>query len=95
MPYSTLQTKLAAKMDSHIKLPASLGDKPAALHGGFEQCQEIELAENRDKGIPRDESSNETFLATEKSLVRKLDCTLMPTVFILYLFNYLDRNNIA
>ncbi|KAF2015198.1 MFS general substrate transporter [Aaosphaeria arxii CBS 175.79] len=39
--------------------------------------------------------SDETFLDTEKTLVRKLDRTLMPVVFILYLFNYLDRNNIA
>ena len=31
----------------------------------------------------------------EKKLVRRLDMTLMPTVWILYLFNYLDRNNIA
>lgn len=38
---------------------------------------------------------DEAFLANEKSLVRKLDTTLMPAVFILYLFNYLDRNNIA
>lgn len=41
------------------------------------------------------ELSDEAFLSTEKSLVRKLDSTLMPAVFILYLFNYLDRNNIA
>ena len=32
---------------------------------------------------------------SEKSLVRKLDMTLMPMVWILYMFNYLDRNNIA
>ena len=31
----------------------------------------------------------------EKKLVRKLDMTLMPMVWILYMFNYLDRNNIA
>ena len=31
----------------------------------------------------------------EKKLVRKLDMTLMPMVWVLYLFNYLDRNNIA
>lgn len=31
----------------------------------------------------------------ERSLVRKLDMTLMPVVWLLYLFNYLDRNNIA
>ncbi|KAK2057454.1 major facilitator superfamily transporter [Colletotrichum caudatum] len=33
--------------------------------------------------------------ATEKQLVRKLDMTLLPMVFLLYMFNYLDRNNIA
>lgn len=33
--------------------------------------------------------------ATEKSLVRRLDMTLLPTVWILYLNNYLDRTNIA
>ncbi|KAJ4015556.1 hypothetical protein NW752_007014 [Fusarium irregulare] len=32
---------------------------------------------------------------SEKRLVRKLDLTLMPVVWILYMFNYLDRNNIA
>ena len=31
----------------------------------------------------------------EKRLVRKLDMTLMPMVWLLYMFNYLDRNNIA
>lgn len=30
-----------------------------------------------------------------RSVVRKLDMTLMPMIWILYLFNYLDRNNIA
>ncbi|CRG84133.1 putative transporter C1002,16c [Talaromyces islandicus] len=34
-------------------------------------------------------------LATERELVRKLDMTLMPIVWVMYLFNYLDRNNIA
>jgi hypothetical protein len=33
--------------------------------------------------------------ATEKSLVRRLDLTLLPTLWILYLNNYLDRTNIA
>lgn len=33
--------------------------------------------------------------ATERSLVRKLDLTLVPMVWLLYFFNYLDRNNIA
>lgn len=38
---------------------------------------------------------DEEFRKREKKLVRKLDMTLMPMVWILYLFNYLDRNNIA
>ncbi|KAK1531197.1 major facilitator superfamily transporter [Colletotrichum paranaense] len=33
--------------------------------------------------------------AAEKSLVRKLDVTLMPVIWTLYMFNYLDRNNLA
>ncbi|GJC94066.1 major facilitator superfamily transporter [Colletotrichum higginsianum] len=33
--------------------------------------------------------------AAEKLLVRKLDMTLMPVIWTLYMFNYLDRNNLA
>lgn len=33
--------------------------------------------------------------AASRSVVRKLDMTLMPMVWILYVLNYLDRNNIA
>lgn len=44
---------------------------------------------------PTQGMSEEDFETHEKKLVQKLDCTLMPTVWLLYLFNYLDRNNIA
>lgn len=47
------------------------------------------------KGLVEDTIDQERWDAVEKSLVRKLDLTLMPTVWLLYLFNYLDRNNIA
>lgn len=33
--------------------------------------------------------------STSKRLVRKLDMTLMPIIWALYLFNYLDRTSIA
>lgn len=46
-------------------------------------------------GLEEDTISQERWNAVEKSLVRKLDLTLMPMVWLLYLFNYLDRNNIA
>ncbi|KAF4825309.1 Major facilitator-type transporter hxnP [Colletotrichum tropicale] len=50
-----------------------------------------------DKDINGDDlgMSEEEYTAVEKSLTRKLDFTLVPVVWILYLFNYLDRNNIA
>jgi hypothetical protein len=31
----------------------------------------------------------------EKKLVRKLDMTLMPMLWIMYIFNYVDRTNIV
>lgn len=31
----------------------------------------------------------------EKALVRKVDARLLPAVIIMYILNYLDRNNIA
>ncbi|KAJ5897146.1 Major facilitator superfamily domain general substrate transporter [Penicillium tannophilum] len=31
----------------------------------------------------------------EKNLVRKIDLYLMPSVFVLYLFSYVDRANIG
>ena len=37
----------------------------------------------------------EFFQRNSKSMVRKLDKTLMPIVWVLYMFNYLDRNNIS
>lgn len=41
---------------------------------------------------PRDDPE---WQSVQKKLVRKLDMTLLPTVWVLYMFNYLDRNNIA
>lgn len=31
----------------------------------------------------------------EKTIVRRLDMTLMPSLWVLYIFNYLDRASIA
>ncbi|KAF7555169.1 hypothetical protein G7Z17_g2339 [Cylindrodendrum hubeiense] len=73
------QDVLKAKAD-HID-SSQLGDKEDGL-------------ELKVKGSESD-LTDEEWRATEKSLVRKLDCTLLPMVWVLYLFNYLDRNNIA
>ncbi|KAF6789702.1 major facilitator superfamily transporter [Colletotrichum sojae] len=56
---------------------------------------EKDLASEKDLDGLGFDMSEEEFAATEKSLTRKLDLTLVPVVWILYLFNYLDRNNIA
>lgn len=48
------------------------------------------IVSNNDLGM-----TNEDYEIAEKKLVRKLDLTLVPMVWLLYLFNYLDRNNIA
>ncbi|KAK9422199.1 putative Major facilitator superfamily (MFS) profile domain-containing protein [Seiridium unicorne] len=40
-------------------------------------------------------TADAAWLTAEKRLVRKLDFTLVSTLWLLYLFNYLDRNNIA
>jgi hypothetical protein len=45
--------------------------------------------------ITADLPAEDEFRRREKSLVRKLDLTLIPIVWVLYMFNYLDRNNIA
>ena len=45
--------------------------------------------------IEHNQPIDDEWRAKEKKLVRRLDMTLMPMVWILYLFNYLDRNNIA
>ena len=47
------------------------------------------------KGLGSYPPIDESWLRREKKLVRRLDFTLMPMVWVLYLFNYLDRNNIA
>ncbi|KIW04982.1 uncharacterized protein PV09_04144 [Verruconis gallopava] len=39
--------------------------------------------------------SQEERIAFEKHLVRKIDIRLLPAVVIMYIMNYLDRNNIA
>ena len=46
-------------------------------------------------GFSHMSSDDETWRKLEKKIVRRLDMTLMPVVWVLYLFNYLDRNNIS
>jgi hypothetical protein len=44
---------------------------------------------------PLDALGLDDLKAVEKRLVRRLDMTLLPMLWVLYLSNYLDRTNIA
>ncbi|KAF4992526.1 hypothetical protein FDECE_13683 [Fusarium decemcellulare] len=57
--------------------------------GGSSGCVHAEMGEEAVEPL------SEAEMSAQKRLVRKLDLTLMPMVFILYMFNYLDRNTIA
>ncbi|KAF2466297.1 uncharacterized protein BDR25DRAFT_377389 [Lindgomyces ingoldianus] len=65
-----------------------------------EEKNEVVLEDDLDKSNleqaePVDSQDDPEHHKTERSFVRKLALTLMPMVWVLYLFNYLDRNNIA
>lgn len=60
------------------------------------------LAANADTPNPKKEApayvaslSPEERAAAEKALVRKIDIRLLPVTVIMYILNYLDRNNIV
>lgn len=59
-------------------------DTPNNLQGPV--AAEIEIVKNL---------SPEEFDAAEKKLLRKIDFTLLPTLFVLLVLNYLDRNALA
>lgn len=56
---------------------------------------EPEAMGQKEGSIVEEQLNDPAYQAREKWMVRKLDITLMPIIFILYMFNYLDRNNIA
>lgn len=56
----------------------------------------LTLAERKKEGYPEVQKlSPEELYAAEKALVRKIDFRLLPMVVLMYIMNYLDRNNIA
>jgi hypothetical protein len=59
-------------------------------HDGQDTTKEF----NDSNGLAVDHTSDE-YKAIEKRIIQKLDFTLVPILWLLYLFNYLDRNNIA
>lgn len=61
----------------------------------FQEGPERHLSEKLDTEEAENVVADEERRNVERRVVRKLDMTLMPMVWVLFLFNYLDRNNIA
>jgi hypothetical protein len=64
--------------------------------GAFVEADTLKAAEF----LPKPEETIESlgisnWRELEKQVVRRLDMTLMPCLWVLYLFNYLDRASIA
>ncbi|KAF4775190.1 hypothetical protein HER10_EVM0007645 [Colletotrichum scovillei] len=76
-------------------------EKGDTMQASSDHIDDLHAFQEHDASLEKDATENnfsmaeEEFIAHEKSLVRKLDYTLVPMVWLLYLFNYLDRNNIA
>jgi hypothetical protein len=64
--------------------------------------ESVEVVANVDRPNPRKEApayvaglTPEEREQAEKALVRKIDIRLLPMIIIMYILNYLDRNNIV
>ena len=79
---------------NHMATEKTLGhmatEKPLAHTADRAANAETEVLIS-DNGPARDPE----WRAAERRLVRKLDMTLLPMAWVLYMFNYLDRNGIA
>ncbi|GAA5820965.1 hypothetical protein JCM11251_001898 [Rhodosporidiobolus azoricus] len=67
--------------------------KPQVLH--IEGVADHEVGELQAEIEKLMQLNDEDFKVEERKLLRKIDFTLMPTLFVLLILNYLDRNNLA
>ncbi|OJD40717.1 fad-binding domain-containing protein [Diplodia corticola] len=74
-------------------------DMQHAKSGSVEDVEKIETTTPLPDDLPLPEClahlNSDELRQLEKSLVRRLDCTLLPVVLLLFLLNIIDRNNIA
>jgi len=77
--------------------------------GANQEASQIEKLKQEDQvGVPQQDEyapadiqkevhilEDPEWIAKQKNYLRKLDLILMPTISILYFFEYLDRGNIA
>ncbi|KAF4990333.1 hypothetical protein FDECE_14409 [Fusarium decemcellulare] len=82
-----------ASEKQHPPLPDTENGDHVSVHA--EKASRDETRDLRFEDSPFGHHESLKWRTAEKRIVRKLDMTLMPIVWVLYMFNYLDRNNIA
>lgn len=79
-------------------------EEPDNIEAGISKAHvdNVEIIANTAKPNPRKEAppyvaglDPEERIRAEKALVRKIDLRLLPMIIIMYILNYLDRNNIV
>lgn len=70
-------------------------DAEHADHAGHSPDDDLPVAEKQESVHNDPIFSDPDFRKKEKKVVRILDFTMLPMLWILYLFNYLDRTNVA
>ncbi|GME48319.1 putative transporter [Neofusicoccum parvum] len=74
-------------------------DEMDRAKSSIEAIEKVELAAPPPDALPLPDSlahlEQDELSRLEGSLVRRLDCTLMPAIVLLFLLNIIDRNNIA
>lgn len=77
-----------------VTMADTVNSKPDSFHdeGLGQKEPSIKLAKAQTDDHPIED---EQFKQTSRRIVRKLDFTLIPIIWLLYLFNYLDRTAIA
>lgn len=76
----------------HIQEKEGVPEAAEVENGDSEALKEGHLPSNL---APIEALGIENWQELEKKLVRRLDLTLMPCLWVLYMFNYLDRASIA
>jgi hypothetical protein len=92
-PQASTVEHVAAGLDSNVARSHSVDDS-----GQKKQVLSEHIEDKPSKEEPLDAIAmlnDPDFAAKEKALVRRLNMTFIPCLWILYFHNYLDRNNIA
>lgn len=94
LPHTLFSASFLATMDADKKLPVGeVGDGQSCAEG------QIDIGDTQFAGERRPESlanlGDHEIASLNKKLVRKIDLLILPTIGILYILNYIDRQNLS